>query len=449
VHDEEEAAVDVTTTTLDKVEPIERETIKRVAWRLIPLLMLGYFCAYLDRSNVGMAAPTMTPDLGFTNAVFGFGAGIFFLGYFLAEIPSNLVLNKVGARRWMARIMITWGIISGLTAFVWSDWSFYTVRFFLGIAEAGFYPGVVLYLTWWFPSYYRTRMMALFQSAGVLSLIIGPPVGGLLLLLDGALGLHGWQWLFILEALPAVIMCFVMWQLLTDRPADAAWLKPDQKAWLVERLTSERAQREAIRKFSLGEAFYNPKVLLITVAYIGTNMVSYGLVFFMPLIVKGLGVSTNMIGVVSALPYLCAFFAMLLWGWHSDLTGERTWHVAGPCLLMAAGLAACTLIGAGHPIATMVALICAVMGLQSMQSPFWAMPSALLTGAAAAGGLAMINAIGSLGAWIGPWVFGLVKDASGSDNIALLSLALAPVISAIALVLAGHDRRLERIPPRS
>src|ERR1035437_6975240 len=204
MHNEEEPTVDAKMPALDKIEPIERETISRVAWRLIPLLMLGYFCAYLDRSNVGMAATTMVKDLGFTNAVFGFGAGLFFLGYFLAEIPSNLILNKMGARRWIARILITWGIIASLSGFVWGEWSFYGVRFLLGLAEAGFYPGVVLYLTWWFPSYYRTRMMSLFQSASVISLFIGPPVGGLLLLMHGWLGLEGWRWVFIIEGLPPV-----------------------------------------------------------------------------------------------------------------------------------------------------------------------------------------------------------------------------------------------------
>ena len=204
-------------TTAD-VEPLERETINRVAWRLMPLLMLGYFCAYLDRVNVGFAGLTMIKALGFSGAVFGFGAGVFFVGYFLAELPSNLILAKVGARRWIARILLTWGIISALTAFVWNDWSFYGIRFLLGIAEAGFYPGIVLYLTWWFPSYYRSRMMAFFQSASVISLIIGPPVSAWLLTLDGVFGLQGWQWLFLLEALPPVIMCFVIWFLLTDRP---------------------------------------------------------------------------------------------------------------------------------------------------------------------------------------------------------------------------------------
>jgi len=210
-----------------QLEPLEQETINRVAWRLMPLLMLGYFCAYLDRVNVGFAKLTMQQALGFSEAIFGFGAGVFFVGYFLAEIPSNLILHRVGARKWIARILLTWGIISALTAFVWNDWSFYTIRFLLGLAEAGFYPGIILYMTWWFPSYYRARMMGIFASASVISLIIGPPVSAYLLTMHGWLGLQGWQWLFLIEALPPLIMAVAIWVLLTDRPIDAQWLRPE------------------------------------------------------------------------------------------------------------------------------------------------------------------------------------------------------------------------------
>ena len=441
--------MDIAAPTVRGIDPLERETIRRAAWRLLPLVMLGYFCAALDRANVGMAALTMNQQLGFSNAVFGFGAGLFFVGYFLAEIPSNLILNKFGARVWIARIMITWGIIAGLTAFVWNDWSFYSIRFILGLAEAGFFPGVVLYLTWWFPSYYRSRMMAVFLSANVVSLIIGPPIGGLLLQTDGVLGLHGWQLLFIVEALPAVIMSAVIWRLLTDRPADAAWLRPEQRIWLSERLAAERAQREAIRKYSLAESFYDPKVWLLTVAWFGQQAASYAVYFFLPLIVKGLGVSTNWIGLVTGLPFLVAVVVMNFWSWHSDITGERVWHPDCAWLLVSAGLGAGILIGVGHPVVTMVALTVAVVGLWCATASFWPLPSSLLTGTAAAAGLAMISSIGSLGGWFGPSAYGLVKDFSGSDNIALLAMGLAPVISAIAVVVAGHDRRLERIPPRS
>jgi MFS family permease len=434
------------THALRESEPdaLEKETIRRVSLRLMPILVAGYFCAYLDRANVGIAAPTMNAHLGFSGAIFGFGAGIFFLGYFLAEIPSNLFLDKIGARRWIARILLTWGLVSGLTAFVWNDWSFYTIRFLLGLAEAGFFPGVVLYMTWWYPSRYRARMIAVFQSAGTISLIVGPPLGGLLLQMNQILGLYGWQWLFLLEALPSVIMAVVTWRLLTDRPRDAEWLRPDQRTWLDNRLAAERRQKESIRKFSLAEAFTHPKVVLLTLVVVGQQTGGYALLFFMPLIVKGLGVSSGMIGVVSALPYLCAFVAMIAWGYHSDRTGERTWHVAIAFLTTAIGMAASILIGTSHPAVTMVALVITVIGNQCVPAVFWSLPTALLTGTAAAGGIAMISAVGSLGGWFGPWAFGLIKDMSGSDQTALLCLAAAPLISAILVVLVGHDRRMER-----
>jgi MFS family permease len=439
--------VTTATPSAAAVEPLERETVHRVAWRLMPLLMLGYFCAYLDRVNVGFAGLTMNKALGFSAAVFGFGAGVFFVGYFLAELPSNLILAKVGARRWIARILLTWGIISGLTAFVWNDWSFYGIRFLLGIAEAGFYPGIVLYLTWWFPSYYRSRMMAFFQSASVISLIIGPPVSAWLLTLDGMFGLQGWQWLFLIEAVPPIIMCFVIWFLLTDRPIDAMWLRPEQRTWLQSRLDSEQTQREAVHSYELREALLNPRVWLLTLVYFGQNVSNYGLLIFLPQIVKSFGISTQMTGYVSALPFVFAAFAMIYWGFHSDRTGSRTAHVASACLLCAAGLAACIFIGTAHPVWMTVALILGIMGQQSIAPTFWPLPTAMLSGVAAAGGIALINSVGNLGGFLGPYMFGMIKDATGgSDLLALLAIAAAPVISAVVLIALGHDRRLERIP---
>jgi ACS family tartrate transporter-like MFS transporter len=426
--------------------PLERETINRVAWRLMPILMLGYFCAYLDRVNVGFAGLTMMQALGFSAAVFGFGSGVFFVGYFLAEIPSNLLLAKVGARRWIARILLSWGIVSGLTAFVWNDWSFYGVRFLLGLAEAGFYPGIVLYLTWWFPSHYRSRMQAIFQSASVISLIVGPPVSAWLLTLNGVFGLQGWQWLFVVEAVPPIIMCFVTWFLLTDHPKDATWLRPEQREWLQNRLDSENAQRDAVHRYGLGEAMANPRVWLLTLVYFGQNVSNYGLLIFLPQIVKSFGISTQMTGWVSAVPFVFAAVAMIYWGLRSDHSGNRTMYVASACALCAAGLAACTFIGTGHPVWMMVALILGVMGQQSIAPTFWPLPTAMLSGIAAAGGIALINSVGNLGGFLGPFMFGLIKDATGSDMLALLSLAGAPVVCTVLLLALGHDRRLERIP---
>jgi MFS family permease len=428
------------------MDPLERETVNRVVWRLMPILMLGYFCAYLDRVNVGFAGLTMMSALGFSAAVFGFGGGVFFLGYFLAEIPSNLFLNRVGARRWIARILFTWGIISGLTAFVWNDWSFYGVRFFLGLAEAGFYPGIVLYLTWWFPSNYRSRMQAIFQSASVISLIVGPPVSAWLLTLNGVMGFAGWQWLFLVEAVPPLVMCFVTWFLLTDHPKDAKWLRPEQREWLQNRLDSEQAQRESVRRYGLGEAMANPRVWLLTLVYFGQNVSNYGLLIFLPQIVKAFGISTQMTGYVTALPFVFAAFAMIYWGLRSDRSGNRSMYVASACALCAAGLAACTFVGTGHPVWMMVALILGIMGQQSIAPTFWPLPTAMLSGVAAAGGIALINAVGNLGGFLGPYMFGLIKDSTGSDMIALLALAGAPVMCTVVLLALGHDRRLERAP---
>jgi MFS family permease len=425
---------------------LERETVNKVAWRLMPLLMLGYFCAYLDRVNVGFAGLTMNKALGFSPAVFGFGSGIFFVGYFLAEIPSNLVLARVGARRWIARILFTWGIISGLTALVWNDWSFYGIRFLLGLAEAGFYPGIVLYLTWWFPSAYRSRMQAIFQSASVISLIIGPPVSATLLTMDGMFGLAGWKWLFILEAVPALIMAFITWFWLTDHPNQAQWLRPDQRKWLTERIAEEDAQREAVHRYELGEALRNPRVWLLTLVYFGQNVSNYGLLIFLPQIIKSFGISTEMTGLVSAIPFIFAGFAMIFMGYRSDRSGSRTTYVTASCLVCAAGLGVCIFIGTSQPVMMMVALIIGVMGQQSIAPTFWPLPTAMLSGAAAAGGIALINSVGNLGGFLGPYMFGLVKDFTGSDLIGLLAIAAWPVMSAIVLIALGHDRRLERIP---
>jgi ACS family tartrate transporter-like MFS transporter len=429
------------------IPPIERRTIRKAALRLMPLLMLGYFCAYLDRVNVGYAGLQMNKALGFSASVFGFGSGIFFWGYFLFEIPSNLILARVGARLWFARILLTWGIISALDAFVWNATSFYVVRFCLGLAEAGFYPGVVYFLTRWFPSYYRSRMMAFLMLASVISLILGPPLSGQLLELDGALGLGGWQWLFLIEALPPILMAFVMYLFLTDRPEDARWLEAEERDWLTRRLKEEETMRETIRRFRLGEAMRNPRVWGLTLVYFGQNVSNYGFLIFLPQIIKAFGVSYGMTGLIGAIPFLFAAVAMLIWGWHSDYTGERVWHLAGACLLAAAGLFACEFLQ-GRPVAMMIALICAQMGQASITPIFWSLPTAMLTGIAAAGGIALINSVGNLGGFFGPSLYGVVKDATHSDGLALIAIGAFVVMSAVVVLALGHDPRLERIPTR-
>src|SRR5580765_5397212 len=268
------------------MEPLEQRTIAKVSARLVPFLIVCYFVAYLDRVNVSFAALTMNKDLGLSASAFGFGAGIFFLAYFLFEVPSNLFLERVGARKWIARIMFTWGVLSGGMAFISGETGFYVVRVLLGIAEAGFFPGIIFYLTLWFPAVYRARIVGYFMAAIPLSTVIGAPVSGLLLGLDGGLGLKGWQWLFVLEAAPALVLSVVVFFYLTDRPADATWLQPDERAWLVARLEDERLKREAVRRYSVAQALMDPKVLLLSLVYFGGVATNYGLSFFLPQIVK-------------------------------------------------------------------------------------------------------------------------------------------------------------------
>ncbi|HEY0423030.1 MAG TPA: MFS transporter [Rhodopila sp.] len=429
------------------ISELERQTIARVARRLLPLLMACYFIAYLDRVNVGFASLTMNKALGFTSAVYGFGGGIFFLGYFIFEVPSNVLLSKVGARVWIARILITWGIISACTAFIVGPISFYSVRFLLGIAEAGFFPGIILYLTWWFPSYYRSRIVGVFMAAIPLSNILGSLVSGALLGLDGWLGFAGWQWLFLLEAAPAVVLGVAFWLYMTDWPSEAHWLTPEQREWLITRLDSERMQRETIRHYSLRQALLDKRVLLLSLVYFGGTFSGYGIVLFQPQIVQRLSSGFGMTGVINAIPYVFAAGAMVLWGRHSDSTGERPRHVAIAYSVGAIGLIATALMT--DPLLTMVTLVIAAMGQSSTGPTFWSLPTAMLSGTAAAGGIALINALGNLGGFFGPYLFGLIKDASGgSFTFGLMALALGPILSATIVLALGHDRRLEHIPTR-
>jgi MFS transporter, ACS family, tartrate transporter len=430
-----------------EITDLERQTMARVARRLLPLLMACYFVAYLDRVNVGFASLTMNKALGFSSAVYGFGGGIFFLGYFIFEVPSNILLAKVGARVWIARILITWGIISGCTALTSGPLSFYSVRFLLGLAEAGFFPGIILYLTWWFPSYYRSRIVGVFMAAIPLSNILGSIVSGFLLDLDGAFGIAGWQWLFILEAVPAVILGASFYLFMTDWPADAHWLAPAQRDWLIARLDSEKARREAIRSYSLKQALTDKRVLMLSLAYFGGTFSGYGIALFQPQIVHRLAAGFGMTGIINAIPYVFGACAMILWGRHSDRTGERPRHVAIAYSVGAAGLIATALMT--DPILTMTMLVVASIGGSSTGPTFWSLPTAMLSGTAAAGGIALINALGNLGGFFGPYLFGLIKDATGgSFTFGLIALAVGPIMSALIVLALGHDRRLEHIPGR-
>ena len=425
------------------MEPIERRTIAKVSARLIPFLILCYFVAYLDRVNVGFAALTMNKDLNLSASAFGFGAGIFFLAYFVFEVPSNLFLERVGARKWIARIMFTWGLISGATAFIGGETSFFVVRVLLGIAEAGFFPGIIFYLTLWFPAVYRARIIGYFMAAVPLSTVIGAPISGLLLGMHGFMGLKGWQWLFILEAIPALVLSVVVFFYLTDRPADATWLEPDERAWLVARLQHEQTKRETVRHYSVTQALLNPKVLALSLVYFGAVATNYGLGFFLPQIVKAFGGSNLQTGFVTALPYVVGLISIVWWGRRSDRTMERRFHLAFPLFVASAGIAASTALD--DPTLKMVSLSIAGFGIFGCLPVFWTFPTAFLSGAAAAGGIALINSIGNLAGFAGPFVMGRVKDLTGSYTGGLLSLSAVGFLAMIIVLALHHDHSLERV----
>jgi D-galactonate transporter len=387
----------------------------------------------------------MNEELKFTPTMFSWGAGIFFIGYFLFEVPSNIALEKFGASRWIARIMVSWGIISALMAVVSGPWSFYALRFLLGVAEAGFFPGIILYLTYWFPAEYRARFLAAFAIAVPVSTVIGAPVSGLLLGLDGMLGLKGWQWLFIIEGIPSVLLGIVTWFYLTDRPSQAAWLTPEQKAWLSARLDGERVAKEKAQTQTLRQALSSPRVLVLSVIYFGFVGALYGMQFWLPQIVKAFGLSNLQTGFVTAIPYLFGSVAMVLWARHSDRTRERVWHVGLPLLLTAVALGACGFIA--DPVLTMVALTVAAIGVFCTFALFWTLPTAWLSGAAAAAGIALINSIGNLAGFGGPYLIGWIKESTGSTSTGLLVLAVLPLIAGLLVLFGRHDTSAEFAEP--
>jgi D-galactonate transporter len=406
--------------------------------------MLCYFIAYLDRVNVGFAALTMNRDLGISATAYGFGAGIFFFSYFLFEVPSNLALERFGARKWIARIMMSWGILSGCTAFVTGEYTFYLVRVLLGIAEAGFFPGIIFYLTLWFPGVYRARIVGWFMAAIPLSSVLGFPVSGMIMGMDGIGGLAGWQWLFIIEAGPAVILAVVVWFYLTDRPADAQWLEPDERAWLDKRLANEARQKEEVHGISVLQALFNPKVLALSLVYFGAVATNYGTAFWLPQIVREFGLSNVATGFVSAIPYIVGTIGMVLWGRRSDQKLERKWHAAFPFLIAAIGIAGSTLLD--DPVLKMAALSLGAFGVFAVLPVFWTFPTAFLSGAAAAAGIAAINSIGNLAGFFGPFVMGWLKDLTGSFATGLWAIAGCAVMGMVLVLLLKHDTRLEQAP---
>jgi MFS transporter, ACS family, tartrate transporter len=401
---------------------LERSTMARVTWRLLPFLLLLYIISWLDRVNVGFAKLQMNSDLGMSDTAYGFGAGIFFLAYAACEIPSNLLLVRFGARRWIARIMITWGLISAGMMFVQGEMSFYIMRLLLGAAEAGFLPGIVYYLSQWFPRPQRAKAVSWFMIGIPLSIVFGGPLSGWLLGFEGHLGLHGWQWMFLLEGLPAVFLGFVVLGYLTEKPADAKWLTAEQREWLGRTMEAEHLAAHARHRVSAREVLAHPTVWLLAAIMFCCQTGSYGLTLWVPTIVKGLSGFTNFeVGLISALPYIAAAAGMVLIGRSSDRTGERFMHVAIPTAIGAVGFVFTALLKS--PIPAMIALTVAAVGDYGTRGPFWALPGRFLTGSAAAAGIALINAMGAVGGFIGPYAVGYLKDTSGNFESGLFLLA--------------------------
>jgi ACS family tartrate transporter-like MFS transporter len=397
--------------------------IAKATARLIPFLILCYIVNFLDRVNVGFAALHMNTDLGFSPSVFGFGAGIFFLGYIAFEIPSNLALQRFGARIWIARIMISWGLVACAMALVRSETSFYALRLLLGIAEAGFFPGIILYLTHWFPAAERARIVALFMAAVPLATVIGGPISGALLEMHGIGGLAGWHWLFIIEGVPAVILGLIALKFLDDKPEDARWLTKEEARALSATLAAEAETTRAIGYADLGAALTRPKVLALGLLYFLMVVGLYGIGFWMPQVIQTFGLDPLHVGFLTAIPYLFAAVAMVLWGRHSDRMAERRWHIALPLLLAAFAFAWSAY--AGPLLPTMIALTLATLGFYAAFGPFWSLPTALLTGTGAAAGIALINSMGNSAGFAGPYIVGVLRQATGSFSAALLFLGVA------------------------
>lgn len=419
-----------------KAEPQDEQPVfRKVAWRLIPFMGLLYLVAYLDRVNVGYAALTMNADIGLSATAFGLGSGMFFVGYFFFEVPSNLMLERLGARIWIARIMISWGVISSAMAFVTGPTTFYILRFLLGAAEAGFFPGMVLYLTYWFPGEVRARIMAAFMLAIPVSSVIGAPVSTALLE-TSIFGLSGWRTMFIVEGIPAVLLGISVLFLLTDRPAKAAWLNEREKSVIEAALARDDAASHGSHLSNFTQSLRSPRVWVYGLIYFGIVTGVYGLGFWGPQIIKGLGdLSLRQVGLLTALPYLLATIGMWFWGRRSDRKSERIWHLAAPAFLACAGFIAGGM--SGNPVITMLALTAAVIGIHAALPVFWTLPTRFLRGTAAAGGIALINSIGNLSGYVGPYVMGLAKETTGEFATGMFILASALFGAAIITLVIG------------
>lgn len=420
-------------------ENIEKRVMGKVSRRLLPFICVLYIVAYLDRINVGFAALQMNTDLGISPSVFGLGSGIFFIGYFFFEIPSNLILARVGARKWIARILISWGVVASAMMFCVGEKSLYALRFLLGIAEAGFFPGMVLYLTYWFPQRYLARNVAYFMASVAVAGIISGPVSGFLLTMHGLWGLAGWQWLFLLEGLPAVVLGFVVFFLLMDGPSQATWLTGDEKDWLIRTLETDADARRLHKESSLASAFRSARVWSLCFVYFSIVIGMYGVAIWIPLIVKGmLKLSDLGVGMVSTLPYIAATLCMIAVGRRSDRRSERRFHLALPMLVGGASLVASAVCD--NAIGGMLLLCLIAAGIWGALGPFWALSTSLLSGTGAAGGIALINSMGNLGGFAGPLVMGMVKDRTGAYDIGFLSLGAVLVAGSLLTMLVKAEK---------
>ena len=425
--------------TLLEDKALEAATMRRVSWRLMPFLILAYLLCYIDRVNVGFASLQMNKAVGIDPKTYGLGAGIFFIGYFILEVPSNLGLEKFGARKWIARIMLTWGLVSGAFALIGGPISFLVLRFMLGAAEAGFFPGVILYLTYWFPAVYRAKIVGIFMVAIPVAGLIGSPISGAILGMDGVLGLGGWQWIFILEALPTLLLGIASFYWLTDRPENAPWLPPQQQRWLIARLAAEGRRETKVAHQSVWKTMTNKYVLIMALVYAGAAGASTSLALWMPALVKSFGLTNFQTGMVNSIPFGIAAVWMILWGRSSDRSGERVWHNALPLAWMVAAMVLTFWfiqnIWVVIPLMTLIAA-----GTYASKGPFWALSSEWLGASTAAAGLAQINALGNLSGFFFNYMIGWIKDETGSFPLAIMPIAVVATIGTICVLTIGRNQ---------
>lgn len=423
-------------------EALEKETMRRVIWRILPFLMVSYLVSIIDRGNIGMASLQMNQDLGLSKTAFGFASSLYFIAYFLFEVPSNLAMQKVGARLWIPRIMISWGIVSMCMALVQNSTSLYIVRFLLGAAEAGFFPGVVLYLTWWIPSRYRARIIASFMVAIPLANFIGSPLSGLILTLDGWLGLRGWHLLFLIEGMPAVLLGIAAYFVLQDRPHQAKWLTIEQRKWLENTLHTEREQKKNIGHISTWQLLKHRHIWLMALIYTGASSAGTTLSVWSPQLLKSYHLDNLTTGLLNAIPYGLASVLMIIWGRSSDRSGERRWHTALTLFMIAAGVLL-AFINLSLP-ATLIILSMILVGAYAMKGPFWALASGWMNSSSAAAGLAAIGAIANLiGGVVMVNAYGFISQHTGSHTLAMLPLAVLCLASGIAVLLIGRSAKTQ------